>query len=321
MPRKELRLLARDLWFFATGGADCAPSDWRREGSLYPLDWGYQLDRPSDYFEPFDQSGLPMREIEGTIPRTYLPSRIAAYALANWNRRESGANKQTTDRFLTCAEWFAVQPDGAFRYQFPLVGMKPGWLSCIGQGEGISVLVRAHWLTRDPRFSRAAEQAAAWLHRPLVDGGLLDRLPDGSAFLEEYPGTQYRHVLNGCLYGLVGLADLATFDLDDAGEHGALCDSVIDALAHNLARWELGRGWTTYDFQSADPDGAAPANPNTLTYQTLVWILLDYLATVRDRSGLSATAQEWRAATARPSARFSALKAKIRYRLSHGYRR
>ena len=67
MPRKELGLVARDLGFYLTGRCDCTAADWTAENWLYPLDWGYQLDRPDQYFAPFDENGIPLREIPGAI--------------------------------------------------------------------------------------------------------------------------------------------------------------------------------------------------------------------------------------------------------------
>jgi hypothetical protein len=321
MPRKELKLLARDLGFFVTGRADCKPADWQCDRWLYPVDWSFQLDRPGDYFAPFDENGLPMREIDGKIPLTHLPSRIAAYGLANWNHSRGRTAPRQKQRFLDCASWFAAQSEGAFRYQFPLIGLTAGWLSCIGQGEGVSVLVRAFIETQDAAFAEAATAATAWLHRRVDDDGLLDLLPDGSPFFEEYPRTEYRHVLNGCLYALTGLADAAAAGLDPNGAHVHLCESVLAGIEQNHARWEVG-DWTTYDFQSdAMRADGKPPNPNTLTYQTVQWILLDFLAQEFDRPKLAAIAGRWRQAAARIGDRTSALVGKVRYRLDHGYKR
>ncbi|MBK7162060.1 MAG: hypothetical protein IPH79_05920 [Sphingomonadales bacterium] len=318
MPRKELGLVARDLGFYLTGRCDCTAADWTAENWLYPLDWGYQLDRPDQYFAPFDENGIPLREIPGAIPLTYLPSRIAAYGLANWNRAQR--DTQARRRFLACANWFASQSECAFRHDFPLVAMPPGWLSCIAQGEGISVLVRAQRMTGAQHYADCANAAADWLDRGVADGGLLDLLPDGRPFLEEYPRSQYRHVLNGCLYALVGLSDLVRSGLSQTAEPEKLLNAVMDAVEIHIDRWDLS-GWTTYDYQfETGQYTGQPANPNTLTYQTLHWILLDYLGRVHNRGTMVARAANWRDASASLLARVMALTNKVRFRLHHGYR-
>jgi hypothetical protein len=317
MPRKEYRLLAQDIRFFLLGGSDAARAAPVQGRDVYPLDWSFQLDRPSDYFEPFDAAGVPLRDLPGAIERQYLPSRIAAYALANWNRWAADNSTVARERFLASCNWFAGQEEGAFRHDFSLVGMSPGWLSCIAQGEGVSVLVRGLALTGDERMANAARKAADWLGRSVAEGGLLAHLPDGGAFLEEYPGTQYRHVLNGCLYALVGLDDLVAAGLDPSGTAAALRDDVIASIERNLPSWEIG-DWTTYDFRSSHAS-MARANPNTLTYQTVHWILLDYLAVRLDRPLLAAAAGRWKAAGESFTQRAKALGGKLAYRLGHGY--
>lgn len=318
MPRKELGLVARDLRFYCTGRCDCTVADWTTENWLYPLDWSYQLDRPDEYFAPFDKNGIPLREIPGAIPITYLPSRIAAYGLANWNRAQNDA--QARHRFLACANWFARQTDSAFRHDFPLVTMPSGWLSCIAQGEGISVLVRAHRMTGAPHYADCANEAANWLDLSVAEGGLLDLLPDGRPFLEEYPCSQYRHVLNGCLYALVGLSDLVRSSLNQTARPEELLNAVMDAVETHIDRWDLS-GWTTYDYQfETEQMAGQPANPNTLTYQTLHWILLEYLGRVHNRSAMVDRAAQWRNASESLLARITALICKVRFRLHHGYR-
>lgn len=317
MPRKEYRLLARDIRFFVLGGSDAASAEPVEGWQVYPLDWSFQLDRPADYFEPFDDAGVPLRDLPGSIDRQHLPSRIAAYALANWNRWAIDRSSITRARFEASCGWFAAQPDGAFRHDFALAGMAPGWLSCIAQGEGISVLVRGFALSGNAAMAEAARAAAGWLEKPVAEGGLLDHLPDGGSFLEEYPGTQYRHVLNGCLYAVVGLDDLATSGLDPSGSAARLRDEVLAAIERNLASWEIG-DWTTYDFRPPAARGQR-ANPNTLTYQAVHWILLHHLAVRRDRPALAAAAARWRAAAGSFAARANALRGKLAYRFGHGY--
>ena len=317
MPRKEYRLLAQDIRFFLLGGSDAAPAATVEGRHVYPLDWSFQLDRPADYFEPFDEEGVPLRDLPGAIERQYLPSRIAAYALANWNRWAEKQSPVARTRFEASCGWFAAQPHGAFRHDFPLAGMEAGWLSCIAQGEGVSVLVRGFALSGDERMANAARAAAGWLEKPVGDGGLLDHLPDGGPCLEEYPGTQYRHVLHGCLYAVVGLDDLVAAGLDLSGSAARLRDEILAAIERNLASWEIG-DWTTYDFRPPEAR-AERANPNTLTYQAVHWILLHHLAVRLERPALAAAAARWRAAAGSFAARAKALSGKLAYRFSHGY--
>lgn len=322
MPRKEWKLLARDLHFYTSGKADVSKAAWEHDPHLYPLDWGYQLDRPDDYFSPFDEIGVPMRELPGGLGLTYLPSRIAGYAFANWNRwREHPNDERYRDQFFVAADWFLRQPDGLYRHEFELIGMDKAWLSCLAQGEALSVLTRAFDVTGDQKYRKQCDAAIMPLFTNVTDGGLQDEMPDGSVFLEEYPGTIYRHVLNGCLYALVGLRDYCAAGMDQTGKAKQLLDAVLDGIEVNLAGWETD-GWTSYDYL---PENAKKAgvrgNPNTMTYQMLHWILMEYLGERQNRTVLAKTADSWRTAMHSPAKRLQALWGKVSFRLGHGYRR
>lgn len=319
MPLKELSLVARDIAFYATGAADVAPSDWANDDRLYPLDWGYQLDRPRDYYSPIDAAGVPMRELPAGLGLTYLPSRIAGYACANYNRYcEQPGEERFRLGFMNALTWMLAQPDGLFWQKFDLLSLRSPWLTCINQGECASVLVRGYRLTGDYRMADHALSALEPMFVSVANGGLQATLPDGSLFLEEYPGTQYRHVLNGCLYALVGLQDVVQAGLDRNGRAAALRDAILDGIERNLDGWQHGN-WTTYDFRDRSGVGSARPNPNTLTYQTLQWVLVDYLGRKLDRPVLVEAAARWRGAASSILVRSNALLGKLRYRLGHGY--
>lgn len=317
MPRKELGLLWRDIGFLLTGEADVAEADWRRNPLLYPLDWGYQLDRPAEYFSPLDDAGLPMRTLPAGLGTVYLPSRIAGFACGHWNRFQAGGDPEHRRQFLLAADWFAKQSEGAFYQSFDLIGIKAPWLTCINQGEGVSVLVRAWRETGAPHYGVQARLAARWLDLAVADGGLREPLPSGHPFLEEYPGTVYRHVLNGCLYALVGLSDLVDAELDEAGRYGTLLNAVADGIEQELPAWEVGN-WTTYSYR-AESERRLPPNPNTMTYQALQAILIGYLGTKLGRPRLLDAGRRWRRAQKSMISRTGALAGKVYFRLAHGY--
>ncbi|MDF1502346.1 D-glucuronyl C5-epimerase family protein [Roseisolibacter sp. H3M3-2] len=302
--RKSLALMWHDVRAYATGDADVRAADWAADPWRYPTDWSALLPRVDEMFGPFDDAGLPLQPAGGR--HHHNPSRIAGWALLLWNARPEGWR----ERFLAAARWFAEQPDGRFAYTFDAGPMRAPWLSCIGQGQGLSVLTRAAVATRDDAWLDAARRAVPVLGVPVAEGGLLDRLPDGSPFLEEYPGS-YAHVLNGCLHALVGLDDLARAG-DDAGV--ALRDAVLAATAANVGRWDAG-GWSTYDLGMR---GRAP-NLATLNYHRVHAIFLRYLAGRHGLALLAAAAERWEAGAARPAARGRALLGKLRYRLAEGW--
>jgi len=98
-----------------------------------------------------------------------------------------------------------------FRYENPDLDLKlnPGWKSAIAQGNAISLLVRAFNLFRDQRYLDAAYNAVPVLFVPVESGGL-QRPIDGMMFFEEYPDPNKGiYVLNGHLYTVIALYELA----------------------------------------------------------------------------------------------------------------
>lgn len=319
MPLKEFKLVGRDLMFFLTGRADVRESGWRDDPRLYPLDWGYQLDRPTDYFAPFDASGIPLRILPAGLGTVYLPSRIACFACVHWNRLCGSGHRDHEMAFRAAADWFLLDREGAFYQSFDLLGLKAPWLTCINQGEGISVLLRAAQLTGDDRYRTQALRAAEWLHRPISKGGLKDALPSGHPFLEEYPNTIYRHVLNGCLYAMVGLWDLVESGMDPDGRHVTLLHDIADGIELSLHAWEVD-DWTTYDYRGLGVGDDAPPNPNTMTYHVLEGILVGFLGERLRRSLLIEASGRWARSQQSLRSRVGAFIGKVSYRVAHGYK-
>ena len=312
MPRKEWTLLLRDLSFYVTGASDVSAGDWRADAWAYPADWSYQIAREDDYFTPKDADGIPLRVYPAPIGVRYLPSRIAGYALGHWNEWQRTERAHHRVEFLKAADWFRrSHADGRYEYDIPVAGKTEPWLSCIAQGEAASVLTRAHRLTGDAAYLAAAHRAVHWLLLPEEEGGVRSRLPDGRPFLEEYPGTHYRHVLNGCLYAAVGLHDLGRAD-PAATEARAFLAALIDAIGANVHVWDV-QGWSTYDYPFAQ--GTA-RNLNTMTYQVLQAVLLRYLGEVSGDARLSVVADRWDAASRRLVRRLGALRGKLAYRIA-----
>ncbi|MGZ8490702.1 MAG: D-glucuronyl C5-epimerase family protein [Gemmatirosa sp.] len=312
MPRKEWTLLFRDLSFYLTGSADVSAGDWHAQEWAYPADWSYQLEREDEYFAPKDADGIPLRDFPAPIGPRYLPSRIASYALGHWNAWLRTRSSRNRLEFVRAADWFLhASRDGRYEHDIPVAGKTEPWLSCIAQGEAASVLARAYHLTGDTSYLSGARAAVYWLLAAEESGGLRSRLPDGGPFLEEYPGTIYRHVLNGCLYAAIGIHDLVRAD-PEATEARTFLAALIDSIGRNVHVWDV-RGWSTYDYPFAQ--GSA-RNLNTMTYQVLQAVLLRYLGEISGDTRLSEVADRWDAATRRLTRRLGALRGKLAYRLA-----
>ena len=144
------------------------------------------------------------------------------------------------------AEWAAIDMDGhgRFTHHQPMphtYAIDAGWHSAMAQGLGVSLLVR-HGMVDD----------AVRASRSLLDSqyGLVSQTEHGPV-LEEYPAEPRPHVLNGWMWALFGLYDLAhaAGDLDEDRRDAAAAafEAGVASLVTQLPEYETGRGWSTYD--------------------------------------------------------------------------
>jgi hypothetical protein len=122
--------------------------------------------------------------------------------------------------------------------------LRPPWLSAMAQGEAASLLTRVFAATGEERFAEAARRALLPLGVDAAGGGVRAWL-DGRAFPEEYPTQPPSFVLNGAIFALWGIHDVAAA-LGDADAQRAF-DESVEMLAGNLHRWDLGY-WSRYDL-------------------------------------------------------------------------
>ena len=137
--------------------------------------------------------------------------------------------------------------DGGWVHRVPFphtFELRPPWLSSMAQGEGASLLVRAHRETGDDRFAEAALRALAPLSVSSDEGGVAAWL-DGGWFPEEFPTQPPSFVLNGAIFTVWGLYDVAT-GLGDGGARSAF-EGGLETLAATIERWDTGY-WSRYDL-------------------------------------------------------------------------
>lgn len=136
---------------------------------------------------------------------------------------------------------------GAWRHRHPLTHtfrLEPGWISAMSQGQGASLLVRLHQATGSESFAEGALRALRPLGVSVADGGTLAILGD-RPFVEEYPTTPSSYVLNGTIFALWGLRDVAT-GLREAGAR-RMFNELADGLSDSIDAWDAGY-WSRYDL-------------------------------------------------------------------------
>jgi hypothetical protein len=133
-------------------------------------------------------------------------------------------------------------------------GNEPPWISALAQGEAASVYVRAHQLDGDERAAELALMAA----RPLLrgDGPTVIAQTEHGPALEESTSTPSSLILNGWIYALWGLWDVAVGLSSPEAER--MLEQTVGTLRKTLPRYDVG-WWTRYSlYPHLLPDLAKP---------------------------------------------------------------
>jgi len=185
--------------------------------------------------------------------RQYNPAFIAWCALMSLESYCRDSNPDHLKAFHTQVQWLranaVIRPDGTtvwpykFDWQEGRCRLRAPWISAMSQGLGMSVLVRAFRLTRDQSLLSLCEQSAHVFERSIEDGGVRTR--EGTHVLyEEYPRYPLARVLDGFLFSLLGLYDLAQ-ELQSSRIR-QLFEEGVDGLKFKLADWDYRGKWSWY---------------------------------------------------------------------------
>lgn len=189
----------------------------------------------------------------GIGPEMLGPARlhvgVTQYGLGCYERWVAGQGREWLEAALSVGRHLVTiqEPDGSWMHREPFphtFRLQPPWASGIAQGQGASLLVRLHAETGDPAFESAAQLALSPLSTPQADGGVCGEL-GGLPWPEEYPTKPQSHVLNGAIFALWGMRDVAVgLGCDEARRQ---FDRGVDSLAVNLERFDTGT-WSLYSL-------------------------------------------------------------------------
>jgi heparosan-N-sulfate-glucuronate 5-epimerase len=219
-------------------------------------------------------------------PERLPPAGVAQLALGWWERSLAGDKDallgfEATYKLLLDR---ALRRDGSFLWPYemevPKYGLKPPWFSAMAQGQAASVFVRA--AARDEQAADIALHAI----RPLLDGvaPFVVSSPAGPV-LEEAPTVPSSRVLNGWIYALWGLWDVAVGL--GSSEARVLFDESLKALQASLADYDTG-WWSRYSLWAGGRDLAKPF------YHRIHVVQLEALHLLTGVPGFAAVASRWR---------------------------
>ncbi len=172
----------------------------------------------------------------------YFSIGIFQYGLGAYDLYLKTKEERYKTKLIACADWAVEnqQPDGGwstFEYESP---KHP--YSSMAQGEGISMLIRAHIETKDEKYFAAIKKAKDFMLKPISEGGTTN-YSDGGVYL--YECTHDPLILNGWIFLLWGLYDYTKY-IDDT-EVLSVLNKTLDTLKARLPEFDL-KFWSKYEY-------------------------------------------------------------------------
>lgn len=279
---------------FAGDGATGVPSAPLGTGPARPGEYYMHFREKSDYPGPHDASGIPMLDYHGVIGLQYNPIAIAQWGLANYNQFCATHDRVRAEKFLKAADWLCANLEQnahglwVWNHHFDWEyrdTLRAPWYSGLAQGQGISLLLRAHAHTHGEKYCEAASRAFVALTRLKSDGGVLFEDKEKNLWIEEYLVDPPTHILNGFMWALWGVFDLwqarGDADVRNIFERG------VTTLLRNLRRYDTGY-WSLYEQSGTRlPMLASPF------YHRLHIVQLRVMARLTGESEFASVAERW----------------------------
>jgi len=277
----------------------------------HPLDIGRRL--TSGHYSNFDQAGLPIHPDPNNEGLIHNYSTISGFALAHWDRYLLIGNQQNLARLLAVADYIvqtADRRDGMARLRAERLGIgHVGQISGLWQGQAMSVLCRAWYAGGHKEYLDTAMDLTGPFSVPADHDGVIGLITKrGVIWYEEYVQQPLNHVLNGMLYTLLGLKDLAVAAGFERAQQ--LFDQGIQSVLLALPDFDS-RFWTWYCI----PEQGHPRIAS-MGYHALHSCLLEALWRQTGNVELRQWAERFGEYATRPSCRIKAAFRMVRERAS-----
>lgn len=250
------------------------------------------FDQKADY--PHLDDGVPVLDYHGSIGTQFNPIAIAQYGLGNHTLYVRTQDPSRRAGFLRVADWLVERLElnhaglhvwnHYFDWDYRST-LKAPWYSGLAQGQGISVLVRAHADSSEAVYLNAAERAYEAITTPVHEGGTAF-YEGADTWIEEYIVHPPTHILNGFIWAAWGVYDLWLVTKEDAVR--AFFDRCAETIARNLPRYDTGY-WSLYELSSTRLPMIASA-----FYHRLHIVQLEVMHQLTGESVFEQYASRWR---------------------------
>lgn len=270
----------------------------------------------ADYPGHYDSAGIPMLDYHGEIGLQYNPIAIAQWGLANYNRFSQTGDDAPCQKTLKAADWLCANLEQnshglwVWNHHFDWDyrdRLKAPWYSGLAQGQGVSLLLRAHAQTGREEYLQAAGRAFIPLTRLIAEGGVLFEDEERNLWIEEYLVDPPTHILNGFLWALWGVFDFWRVCEDSAAKE--VFDRGVRTLVQNLQRFDAGF-WSLYE-----QSGTRLKMLASPFYHRLHIVQLRVMAMLTGESLFAEVANRWEGYTRQLSNRTLALVQKSVFKL------
>jgi heparosan-N-sulfate-glucuronate 5-epimerase len=211
------------------------------------------FEEKADYQGAYDSAGIPLLDYRGKIGPQYNPIAIAQYGLGNYNLFCQSSETTRRTKFFLAADWLCQRLEknqrglSVWNHHFDWEyrdTLRAPWYSALAQGQGISLLVRAHKESRGERYLDAAKLALVSFFTPVSEGGVAVTDDRGDLWFEEYIVSPPTHIINGFIWAAWGLYDYFLATQDRSVQE--LFARAVQTLLRNLDRYDLGF-WSLYE--------------------------------------------------------------------------
>lgn len=185
------------------------------------------------------ENGIPLLPINGTDIKFSIT--IFNYGLGLIDNLETDKSLKTN--IISILEWALNNQNeiGEWQnmYEVPYFNLKYGWTSAMGQGLGISFLVRCYFLKLYDNPNKILDKISKAKDALLQDKHIT--LINKSKILQEYENTDFS-VLNGAVFALYGLRD---YDLINKTN---LFDQYSSDLSNVFSKYNFSFFWSKYSL-------------------------------------------------------------------------
>jgi heparosan-N-sulfate-glucuronate 5-epimerase len=275
------------------------------------------------YAGHYDPAGIPMLDYHGVIGMQYNPIAIAQWGLANYNCFRETGDEFRWQKTLKAADWLAANLEQNahglwvwnhhFNWEYRDT-LKAPWYSGLAQGQGVSLLLRAHAHAEGRGYQRAAEKAFVSLTRPVVEGGVLFEDDKKDLWIEEYLVNPPTHILNGFMWALWGVFDFWLSQADASARE--IFDRGIETLRRNLPAFDTGY-WSLYEQSGYEQSRTRLKVLASPFYHQLHIVQLRVMFMLTGDARFAAVAQQWESYARSRSNRTRALIEKSVFKLLH----